>query len=94
MLRSFSEIIEKAKQKGRMVISVAAAQDKDVLEAVKAALDIDLADAILVGDENLIRPLMAEVGLPADMRVVHEPDVKQAALTAVSFVSRGEANVS
>lgn len=93
MLSSFSEVIEKAKRNGRKVISVAAAQDRDVLEAVKAARDIGLADAILVGDETLIRPLMAEVGLPSDMRVVHEADVRQAALTAVSFVSSGEAQV-
>lgn len=93
MLRNFSDVVEKAKKQGKVTISVAAAQDKEVLESIKAARDIDMADAILVGDENLIRPLMEEIGLPSDMRVVHEPDVKMAALTAVSFVSKGEAQV-
>jgi phosphate butyryltransferase len=93
MLRNFSDVVDKAKKNGRMVISVAAAQDKEVLGAIKTAMDIDLVEAILVGDETLIRPLMAEVGLPSDMRVIHEPDVKMAALTAVSFVSKGEAQV-
>jgi phosphate butyryltransferase len=93
MLHSFSEVIEKAKQSGRMTISVAAAHDKEVLGAVKAALDLDLADAILVGDETAIRKLMEEVGLPSSIRVVNEPDDKKAALKAVSFVSMGEAQV-
>ncbi len=93
MLHSFEEVVAKAKTFGQMTISVAAAQDKEVLEAVQAAQTAGLAKAILVGDAEKIKPLLAEVGLPADTPVVHEPDVKQAALTAVSLVSKGEAQV-
>lgn len=93
MLRNFEEVVTKAKEFGEVAISVAAAQDKEVLEAVKAAMDAGLAKAILVGDATLITPLLTEVGLPADTPIVHEPDVKQAALTATSLVSKGEAQV-
>jgi phosphate butyryltransferase len=93
MLCSFAEVLDRAIKCGQKVVSVAAAQDKEVLEAIKAARDIGLADAILVGDETLIRALLPEVGLPSDMRIVHEPDAKQAALKAVSFVRKGEAQV-
>ncbi len=93
MLHNFGEVLEKVQRLGRVVISVAAAQDKDVLKAIKAAADGGLVEAILVGDSELIRPLAEEVGLPADIRIVHEPDVKQAALTAVSLVNKGEAEV-
>lgn len=93
MLRNFAEVLSKAKKLGGVTISVAAAQDKDVLQAIKAAWDAGLAKAILVGDADLIKPMLAEVGLPADMPMVHEPDVKQAALTAVALVKKGEAQV-
>ena len=93
MLRNFGEVVTKAKGFGQVIISVAAAQDKDVLEAIKDAMDAGMATAILVGDAALITPLLAEVGLPADMPIVHEPDVKQAALTATSLVRKGEAQV-
>ncbi|MDF2568555.1 MAG: Phosphate butyryltransferase [Sporomusa sp.] len=93
MLRNFMEVLDKAKQAGRQIISVAAAQDKDVLKAVKAAWDAGLAQAILVGDADLIRPLLGEVGLPSDMPIVHEPEVSKAAMTAVSLVKNGKAQI-
>ena len=93
MLHSFAEVVAKAQQCGQMVISVAAAQDREVLEAVKAAGLAGLGKAILVGDAALITPLVAEVGLPADTKIVHEPDVRQAALTAASLVRKGEAQI-
>lgn len=91
MLRNFAEVLAKATC--RMTVSVAVAQDKDVLQAIKAAHDVGLAEAILIGDEAAIRLLMAEVGLPADMSVVHEPDIGKAALKAVALVKEGKAHI-
>lgn len=93
MLRNFQEVITKAKEYGRVVISVAVAQDKELLEAVKAAIDIGLASAILVGDIERIRPLMVVVGLSADIQIVNEPDGKAAVLAATALVSQGKAQV-
>lgn len=93
MLRSFQEILARGKSFGKVTISVAAAQDSDVLQAVKAAQDNGLADAILVGDANVIESLAAKTGLSPDTRIVNETDVVKAALTAVSLVRAGEAQV-
>ncbi|MBP2657072.1 MAG: Phosphate butyryltransferase [Firmicutes bacterium] len=93
MLHNYEEVRTKAKEFGQIVISVAVAQDKEVLEAVKAAMDVGLAKVILVGDAALIKPLLAEAGLPADTPIVHESDVERAALTATSLVSIGKAQV-
>lgn len=93
MFHNFEEVINEVKKYGRATISVAAAQDKDVLEAVKAAYDEGIADAILVGDESVIRPLAKEIGLPEDIRIINETDVKKAALTAVSLIRNGEAQL-
>ncbi|MDR3589899.1 MAG: phosphate acyltransferase [Negativicutes bacterium] len=93
MLRNFAEVLSRAQSLGRVTISVAAAQDSDVLQALKAAHDAGLATAILVGDAAAIRPLLEKVGLPADTPVVHEPDNNKAALTAASLVRQGQADI-
>ncbi|MGI6333204.1 MAG: phosphate acyltransferase [Saccharofermentanales bacterium] len=93
MIRSFADLYEAIRQHPRVTISVAAAQDKEALLCVKAAYDKGIAEAILVGDEGLIRPLIKEVGLPETIRVVNEPDVKQAASTAVKLIRDGEARI-
>jgi len=93
MLRNFQEVIEHAKHCGKVPISVAVAQDKDVLQAVKLACDAGLAQPILVGDAAAIRLLLAETGLPADTAIVDEPDKNKAALAAVALVHEGVATV-
>lgn len=93
MLHSFQEVIAKAQNLGPVTISVAAAQDKEVLLAIKDAQEAGLARSILVGDSTLIRPLMAEVGLSDTISVIHEPDLDKAALKAVSLVRQGEAHI-
>ncbi|MDF2571554.1 MAG: phosphotransacetylase [Sporomusa sp.] len=93
MIRNFSELVDKAKNLGEVTISVAAAQDEEVLAAIKTAYDKDFIDAILIGDTNLISPIALKLGLPADIRIIHEPDMDKAALTAASLVSNGEAQV-
>lgn len=86
MLHKFEELMERAKQNGPVQVVVAAAQDEEALRAVKAAHDGGLAEATLVGDADIIRPLLAVVGLPPDTKIVDEKDVARAALTAASIV--------
>lgn len=93
MLQSFSEVVERARQIGKVTVSVTAAQDRDVLLAVKAAIEQGLIDAILVGDASLIKPLAAEVGLSAAIAIIDEPDLDRAALAAVTLVSQGRAQI-
>ena len=94
MLRSFQDVLRKAKElEQEITISVAAAQDRDVLLAIKAAQDIGLGKAILVGDANLIKPLMIEIGLSLDTPILHEPDMSKVGLAAVALVRQGRAQV-
>lgn len=93
LLKNYAETLEKAKEKGLVTISIAVAQDRDVLEAIKLAMDANLARAILVGDKALIEPMLEEVGLPSNTPIVHESDLTKAALKAVSLVNKGEAQV-
>jgi phosphate butyryltransferase len=72
---------------------VAVAQDKGVLAAIKLVQDAGIGEAVLVGDASLIRPLMEEVGLSANTRIIHEVEDSKAALKAVSLVKKGQAHV-
>jgi len=92
--KNFREVLEKLKGSGNHpVVSVAVAQDGPVLEAIKLAYDLELASAILVGDAEKITPLLAAVGLPADITVVHEADDTAAAAAAVALVKEGQAQI-
>lgn len=93
MFRNYREVIEKAEHLGPVRMSVAVAQDRDVLEAVKMAEDAGIVRAVLVGDEKAIRSGMKEVGLRDGMEVVNEEDESEAALKAVKLVSEGKADI-
>ncbi len=93
LFRNYQEMIEKARSLGPVSMSVAVAQDRDVLEAVKMAEDAGIARAILVGNEDAIRSRADEVGLRRDMEIIHEGDDFKAALKAVELVSTGRAGI-
>ena len=56
MSKTFDELIAKVNEMEMKKVSVAVAQDSAVLEAVRAAKDRKIADAILVGDKDKILP--------------------------------------
>ena len=94
MSKNFDELLSKVSTCGKKVVSVAAAQDKAVLEAVKAAKERGIADAILVGDEARICEIAAELGMDlSEYEIINEPDVVEASLTAVKSVHDGKADM-
>jgi phosphate butyryltransferase len=90
-MRNFEELRTAAKGRGKVRVAVAAAQDREVMEAVQAATRAGLIEAILVGDEAIIRPWAEELGITA--RIVPEPDLAKASLLAAGLVRDGEAQV-
>lgn len=91
---NFAEIMKTARQKGPKTIAVAAAQDLEVLLAVKNARDLGLAEAILVGDASRIRQIAQENQLDlTGFVVIEQADVAQACRTAVQLVSEGKAQI-
>lgn len=93
VIKDFRNLVEQAVGRGRRTVAIAAAEDAEVIEAVRAASVLGLADAILVGDRSLILALSGEGGLPATARVVDLPDQGAAALEAARLVRSGEADV-
>jgi phosphate butyryltransferase len=93
VLTGLNDLVKKAKASGKTIVSVAVAQDREILIAIKMAYDEGIADAILVGDADKIKPMTREVGLPEDIRVIDEKDEDKAALIAVGLVHDSEAQV-
>ncbi len=93
MLKDFSQVIREARSAKPLTISVAVAQDGEVLKGVKKAMARGLANAVLAGNRNLIRPLAEKLGLKDHYRIIHEPDDEKAALKAVELVRNKEAQI-
>ena len=57
MSKSFDDLLKQVADCPKKTVAVACAHDDAVLEAVKAAKERGIADAILVGDESKIRTI-------------------------------------
>lgn len=94
MSKNFDDLFSKLKVAQIKKLSVAVAQDEPVLEAVKAAKDRGIADAILVGDKSKIEEVASKIDMDlTDFEIIHEEDVKKATLKAIQLVSSGEADM-
>ena len=94
MSKNFDDLFAKLKEVEKKKLSVAVAQDKPVLEALKEATKRGIVDAVLVGDEVEIKNIAAEIDLDLDnFEIVNEPNTKKAALEAVRLVSSGKADM-
>lgn len=94
MAKSFSDLLNLAQVKGPMKVSVAVAEDIDVLGAVKEATEKKIAEPILVGNEEKIRELSKELDFDlSEIEIIDEKDGEKACRVAVSLVSSGQAEV-
>ena len=94
MSKNFSDLLSRVSACKKKTLSVAVAQDKAVLEAVKAAKERGIADAILVGDEARINEIAAALGMDmGEYTVINETDTVAASLKAVQLVHDGKADM-
>lgn len=93
MINKLEELIEMAKSKDIKTLSVAVAQDREVLVAVIEAVRLGIIKAILVGDKEKIERIAKDEQL--DLRnidILDEKDNTKAAAKAVEQVSLGKAD--
>ena len=94
MKQGFDNIVEKVKECGKKKVAVSVAQDSAVLEAVQAAREQGIADAVLVGDEAQIREIAASINMDlSGFEIINEPDMIQASLTAVKLAHDGKVDM-
>ena len=94
MSKSFDDLLKQVADCPKKTVAVACAHDDAVLEAVKAAKERGIADAILVGDESKIRTIAQVLKMHLnDYKIIDVADPIEAARTAVKLVHDGEADM-
>ena len=94
MIKNFNDLLALAAERGPKTISVAVAQDKDVLLAIKAANDKKIANAILVGDKSKIEEIAGDIDLDLNKFEIEDySDITEASRRAVELVSSGKAHI-
>ncbi|MBN1620923.1 bifunctional enoyl-CoA hydratase/phosphate acetyltransferase [candidate division WOR-3 bacterium] len=93
MIKNMEELVKKAVSGGKKILSVACAEDENVLEAIARAVDIDLAYPLLFGDKGVIVDLLKKIGIEnSRFEIVDVKDENEAVRQAVSAVSSGQAD--
>ena len=91
MIKSISELIQKAKENETKTLVVACAADEHVLEAVELARQEDIINGILVGDQAKIEEILTHIGAKKeDYEIINELDKAEACLKAVKLVSSND----
>lgn len=95
MIRSFKELIEKVQNGEPQTLSVAVAQDADVLLSVwNAYQNRIIQGAYLVGNEKEIREIAKEQGIDlSKFEIVNEEEKPEACAIAIKLVREGKASL-
>lgn len=93
MLKNFDEVQERVRSiREPYIVSVAAAEDKELLLAVKTAAELGFVRPVLAGDPKAVGDICAEIGLkPLDILEAHGEE--EAVAVAVKAVREGGAQV-
>jgi phosphate butyryltransferase len=92
--RNFKEMLQRAQELPKSRLSVAAADDLEVLKSVKNAYEKGLVDPILVGDRKKIKELSRQINFEVEDEQIYDiPEPKSATEKAVRLVSEGKADI-
>jgi phosphate butyryltransferase len=93
---NLNHLIEQATRLKDATVAVAAAEDKEVLEAVTMAVERGMAKFLLFGDSEKIKDILGAVSPEllnnSAISVLHTDGVKESAESAVKAVRNSEAN--
>ena len=93
MINKLDDILSEVKGNKKVVLSVSAAHDKEVLLSIKEAVQREIVTPILIGDKNKIEQISAEIKFNLDnIRIIQKDTIEECAKTAVQLVSSKEAD--
>ena len=95
MIHKLSELIEKAKNKPKKKIAVAAAEDEPVLKSLKSGIENGIITPVLIGDKAKIEKIAQAIDFElTDVQIIHnDKGPNESARIAVSLVKSGEADI-
>ncbi len=91
MLKSLDEIITSVQRENKKKIAVAAAADEEIIEVLKEAEAMNLAEFILIGKADEINHLLRIKNVTTSAEIIDEPDDQKGANLAVRLVREGSA---
>ncbi len=93
-LTSFDDLINMIKNEAPKKIAIAAAEDEEVLAAIRQAQDKGIANGILVGHEKSILQVCKDHKIDTDgFEIINEPDPYKATRKCCALVRSGKASV-
>ena len=95
MIHKLSELTEKAKNKPRQKIAVAAAEDEPVLQSLKEAMEMGLVTPLLIGDKAEIERIAHSIDFNLKgIQIIHnDKGHNVSAQIAVAMIKNGEADI-
>lgn len=93
-MKDFDILLDRVKEHPVRKVAVAVGQDTAVIGAAGRAKREGIAETILVGDEELIRAIAADIDVSLEgMEIVHRAQPLKAVAEAVRIVSAGQADI-
>jgi len=93
-IRDLKQLEKLVKEKATPKMSVAYGQDEDTILAVERAVKEKIVEAILVGDEEVIRQKCKDLNISPDLfQIINEPNEKKSGETAVKLIMDKQASV-
>ncbi len=94
MIKTLDDLVEVVKDQDIKKIAIAAAEDEGLIDLVKVCIEQNIADFILVGDQNKIRDLLSSKDVDyTKLEIINLPDHAEAAEKAVKLVTDKKVNV-
>lgn len=91
VIRKLNDLFELVRHKRLKTFIVVSANDINTLTAASKAVEENLINAVLIGDEALILPFIKKYpSIQSKIRVIDQPNDEMAASLAIEMVNRGE----
>lgn len=93
MIKDLHDMLDKLKQEEKVILSVAAAEDREVLLAIKDAVNKEVIQPILVGQADKIKSISNDINFELEgITIIDSPSIEESAKIAVELVSKQEAD--
>lgn len=93
MIKKLDDILQQLNGNEKVVLSVAAAHDEEVLLAIKSAVENNIIVPILIGEEDKIREISKKIGFNLEgIKIIQKDTIEACAETAVRLVSSKDAD--
>lgn len=93
MIKELKDILDILKKQNQAILSVAAAEDKEVLQAVKDSVDIGIIKPILVGNSEKIKSISKQIKFDlSGIKIINSNSIEESAKIAIELVSSKKAD--